>query len=135
LVEDFLQEIFMRAYVSLSSFRAEAKFSTWLYRIAVNLLMDKKRRKQLSVCDLDAIEDFACHCRYLHQSDLRGDLTKAMNHISDAQKIAVRLCLEEGFSHADAAEVMKMPLGTVKSHVARGRANLQVLLEHWGEVA
>lgn len=134
-VDDLVQETFLRAYLSLASFRSEAKFSTWLYRIAFNLVADKFRRKTLSCCDLDSVLDVAAHCRYLFQTDLRGDIAKAMENISEAQKIAIRLCLEEGYTHADAAAAMKVPLGTVKSHVARGKANLQELLAHWSEVA
>lgn len=134
-IDDLVQETFLRAYLSLSSFRREAKFSTWLYRIAFNLVADKFRRKSLDYCDLDSIQGFADNCKLLSQSDLRGDLAKAMENISEPQKIAVRLCLEEGYSHADAAIAMNLPLGTVKSHVSRGRAQLQQLLVHWGEVA
>jgi RNA polymerase sigma factor (sigma-70 family) len=134
-VEDLVQETFLRAYLSLASFRREAKFSTWLYRIAFNLAADKFRKKSLDYCDLDSIQSVAGSCKLLSQSDLRGDLAKALGNISEQQKIAVRLCLEEGYSHADAAAVMNIPLGTVKSHVSRGRAQLQQLLAHWGEVA
>ncbi|WP_189418615.1 RNA polymerase sigma factor [Cellvibrio zantedeschiae] len=134
-VDDLVQETFLRAYLSLSSFRSEAKFSTWLYRIAFNLVADKFRRKSLDYCDLDSIQGIADNCKLLSQSDLRGDLVKALDKISEQQKIAVRLCLEEGYTHADAAEAMNLPLGTVKSHVSRGRAQLQQLLVHWGEVA
>lgn len=134
-IDDLVQETFLRAYLSLASFRSEAKFSTWLYRIAFNLVADKFRRKSFEYCDLDSIEDLADDCQHLHQSDLRADITKAMSSISDAQKVAIRLCLEEGYTHADAATEMNVPLGTVKSHVARGKANLQELLAHWSEVA
>ncbi len=134
-VEDVVQETFLRAYLSLANFRREAKFSTWLYRIAFNLVADKFRRKTLDYCDLDSIESIAGNCSLLYQSDLRGDLSKAFGNISEQQKIAVRLCLEEGHSHADAAVLMNIPVGTVKSHVSRGRAQLQQLLAHWCEVA
>lgn len=134
-VDDLVQETFLRAYLSLASFRQESKFSTWLYRIALNLVTDKFRRKSLDYCDLDSIESIAASCGMLNQSDLRGDLAKALNHISAQQKIAVRLCLQEGYTHIDAAAEMKIPLGTVKSHVSRGRAQLQQLLAHWADVA
>ena len=135
LIDDLVQETFLRAYLSLANFRQESKFSTWLYRIAVNLVADKFRRKSLDYCDLDSIDCIAASCRLLNQSDLRADLAKALSHISEQQKIAVRLCLQEGYTHIDAAAEMKIPLGTVKSHVSRGRAQLQQLLAHWAEVS
>jgi RNA polymerase sigma-70 factor (ECF subfamily) len=134
-IDDLVQETFLRAYLSLSSFRQEAKFSTWLYRIAFNVVADKYRRKTLDYCDLESIEELADHCKHLQQSDLRGDLAKAMGKISEPQKMAVRLCLEEGYTHVDAAQAMNIPLGTVKSHVARARTSLQQLLSHWEAVA
>ncbi|RYY76869.1 MAG: sigma-70 family RNA polymerase sigma factor [Gammaproteobacteria bacterium] len=134
-IDDLVQETFLRAYLSLSSFRSEAKFSTWLYRIAFNLVADKFRRKSFEYCDLDSIEDLADDCNHLYLTDLRTDISKAMSNISSAQNRAVRLCLEEGYTHADAAMEMNMPLGTIKSHVARGKANLQELLSHWSDVA
>jgi RNA polymerase sigma-70 factor (ECF subfamily) len=134
-IDDLVQETFLRAYLSLASFRREAKFSTWLYRIAFNVVADKYRRKTLDCCELESIEEVADHCKYLHQSDLRSDLAKAMGKISEPQKMAVRLCLEEGYTHVDAAHAMNIPLGTVKSHVARARTSLQQLLSHWAAVA
>lgn len=131
LVDDLLQETFLRAYLSLAHFRSEARFSTWLYRIAVNLVADKFRRKSLNYCDLDSLADIADHLNEPQHSDLCGDLYKAMNCISEQQKMAVYLCLVEGYAHADAAVAMNVPLGTLKSHVARGRAQLQTLLIDW----
>jgi len=134
-IDDLVQETFLRAYLSLASFRQEAAFSTWLYRIAFNVVTDKFRRKTLDYCDIESIEELASQCKHIQQSELRGDLAKAMNSISEPQKIAIRLCLEEGYTHVDAAQTMNIPLGTVKSHVARARANLQQLLSHWEAVA
>jgi RNA polymerase sigma factor (sigma-70 family) len=132
-IDDVVQETFLRAYLSLASFRSESKFSTWLYRIAFNLVADKFRRKSLDYGDLDSIESVSDNCKLLQQSDLRKDLDKAMRNISAPQRIAVRLCLEEGYTHADAAMAMNLPLGTVKTHVFRGRAQLQQLLIVWGK--
>ena len=58
-----------------------------------------------------------------------------MGGISKAQQQAVSLCLQQGHSHSSAALALDMPLGTVKTHVARGRANLQQLLAHWQDAA
>lgn len=134
-VDDLLQETFLRAYLSLSSFRKESKLSTWLYTIAFNVAADKCRRKRVECHALDTIEEMAAYCQALNQSDLQGDLIKAMAEISEQQKKAVQLCLAEGYTHADAAQVLQLPLGTVKSHVARGRVRLQQILTHWQELA
>lgn len=134
LVEDLVQETFLRAWLALDSYRAQAKFSTWLYRIACNLAADKFRRKSVECCELEQA-DTEVQCAQLHHCDLRRDLQMAMSGISRAQRQAIELCLQNGHSHSSAAEVLDLPLGTVKTHVARGRANLQQLLAHWQDVA
>jgi RNA polymerase sigma-70 factor (ECF subfamily) len=134
VVDDFLQETFLRAWMALDTYRAQAKFSTWLYRIASNLVADRCRRKKLDCCDLE-LADNEVQCEPLYQCDLRRDLQMAMSGISCAQRQAVELCLQNGHSHSSAAAVLDMPLGTVKTHVARGRASLQQLLAHWQDVA
>ena len=58
-----------------------------------------------------------------------------MQLLSAAQQLAIRLCFEDGFSHDEVATIMGIPLGTVKTHVARGKQKLQKLLSSWGEVA
>ena len=128
-VEDLVQETFIRAYISLRNFRAESTFATWLYRIATNVFLDKFRRKKIDSVelDMDVVDSYA----EVHHYDLRRDIAKALNNISESQKIAVQLCLQEGYSHADAARTMQIPLGTVKSHVARGKLQLQQFLGHW----
>jgi len=135
LVDDLVQETFLRAYLSLAGFRSDAKFSTWLYRIAFNVAADKFRRGTLDFYSLESIQEQADPCKYLGQADLRNDLAEAFDKISKAQQCAVRLCLEEGYTHVDAAQAMSLPLGTVKSHLARGRAQLQQLLVDWEAVA
>lgn len=134
MVDDLVQETFLRAWLALDSYRAQAKFSTWVYRIASNLVADKFRRKKLDCCNLE-LADAEVQCEQLYHCDLRRDLQMAMRGITHAQRQAIELCLQNGHSHSSAAEVLDMPLGTVKTHVARGRANLQQLLAHWQDVA
>lgn len=131
LVEDFVQETFIRAFTSLHQFRQESKFSTWLYRIAQNLLFDHHKRNKITFCDLDEMAELSDHRAELHHCDLRDDLAKAMNGISAVQQRAIQLCIEEGHTHVAAAHIMGVPLGTVKSHVVRGRLQLQKILAPW----
>lgn len=130
-VDDLIQETFLRAYLSLEKFRGESKFTTWLYRIATNVVADRYRRKKIHYCAIESVSEIPDVTAELHHSDMCRDVAKAMSNISEAQKIAVRLCLQEGYSHADAARAMKIPLGTVKSHVARGKLHLKKFLVQW----
>ncbi|MFD1216458.1 MULTISPECIES: sigma-70 family RNA polymerase sigma factor [Microbulbifer] len=134
LADDMAQEAFIKAYKALPAFRGDARFSTWLYRIAYNLVMSHKRKNAPDV-DQEAV-DRAQSQESVEESQQLGmarDLNSAMGELSEAQRQAVHLCMQRGFSHEEAASIMKLPLGTVKSHVNRARAKLQSLLQAWRE--
>lgn len=126
--DDLAQEVFMKAYGALGAFKMEAKFSVWLYRIAFNAAASKWRKKRLDWCDLDEAAEVACE-----DDDLAGrmdmrNIQEAMERLSEPQQIAMRLCFEDDLSHAEAASIMNIPLGTLKTHINRGKAQLKQLL-------
>ncbi|KUJ84560.1 RNA polymerase subunit sigma-24 [Microbulbifer flavimaris] len=134
LADDMAQEAFIKAYKALPAFRGDARFSTWLYRIAYNLVMSHKRKNAPEVNQ--ELVDRAQAEESVEESQQLGmarDLHSAMEELSEAQRQAVHLCMQRGFSHEEAASIMKLPLGTVKSHVNRARAKLQSLLQAWRE--
>ncbi len=135
LADDLAQEAFMKAYLAIGAFRAEAKFSTWLYRIAFNIAANRWRSKKIQWTELDDNEEIEAENCELKNFDAKRDLEGAMQQLSAAQQLAIRLCYEDGFSHEEAATIMGIPLGTVKTHVARGKQKLQTLLVAWREVA
>ena len=134
LADDMAQEAFIKAYKALPAFRGDARFSTWLYRIAYNLVMSHKR-KNAPVVDQEAVDNAQSQqsVEEAQQLGMARDLNSAMGELSDAQRQAVHLCMQRGFSHEEAASIMKLPLGTVKSHVNRARSKLQSLLQAWRE--
>lgn len=126
--DDLAQEVFMKAYGALGAFKMEAKFSVWLYRIAFNAAASKWRKKRVEWCDLDAAaevvfdgDDFTAgiDMRYVQE---------ALERLSEPQQIAIRLCFEDDLTHAEAASIMNIPLGTLKTHINRGKAQLKQLL-------
>jgi len=135
LADDLAQETFIKAYAALGAFRAEAKFSTWLYRIAFNIAANRWRTKKIQWCELDDNEDVEAEFCELKQFDAKRDVEAAMHQLSAAQQLAIRLCFEDGFSHDEAASIMGIPLGTLKTHVNRGKQKLQALLASWSQVA
>jgi RNA polymerase sigma factor (sigma-70 family) len=135
LADDLAQEAFMKAYAALGAFRAESKFSTWLYRIAFNIAANRWRGKKIQWCELDENEDIEAELCELKQFDAKRDVEAAMQQLSAAQQLAIRLCFEDGFSHDEAASIMGIPLGTLKTHVNRGKQKLQILLASWSQVA
>ena len=131
LADDLAQETFMKAYVALGAFRAEARFSTWLYRIAFNIAANRWRAKKIEWCELDENEEREAEQCRVAQYHAQRDLEAAMQTLSAGQQLALRLCFEDGFSHEEAATIMGIPLGTVKTHINRGKQKLQTLLASW----
>ena len=131
LADDLAQETFLRAYKKLASFRGEARFSTWLYRIAYNCFReDARRRKELVGVDDEQLQ--AEHDAQTVDAGLRHDLMYALNLLPLHERTAVVLCCQSGLSHDEAARVLEIPLGTVKTNVLRGREKLKRTLAAWG---
>ena len=130
LADDLAQETFIRAYKHIRSFRGEAKFSTWLYRIAYNCFREEaRRRKELVGIDETQLE--AQRDPSTVDAALRHDLAHALQSIPLHERTAIVLCCQNGLSHDEAARVLDIPLGTVKTNVLRGREKLKRLLAVW----
>ena len=126
--DDLAQETFLRAWRALPGFRGEARFRTWLTRLAYSAL--SAQRPGLPVAeadpeDLPAGEDFAAGAHW------RIDLDRAMATLSEPQRHALLLCYGADLSHAEAAQVLGWPLGTVKTQVLRAKARLREQLQAW----
>lgn len=123
--DDLAQETFLEAWRGIQNFRGESTFSTWLYRIAYSrFLMQARKRKpdeQLGEWDGSmASGESGTHARI--------DLERAMAKLSAAESAALTLSFALGLSNTEAAEAMDIPLGTLKSHVLRGREKLKAIL-------
>ncbi len=130
LADDLAQETFLRAYKHIRSFRGEAKFSTWLYRIAYNCFReDARKRKELVGIDETVLEAQADP--QTTDPALKLDLMQALRLLPIHERSAILLCCQNGLSHEEAAEVLEIPLGTVKTNVLRGREKLKKLLTDW----
>ena len=142
LADDLAQDTFMLAYRNLKSFRQEARFSTWLFRIATNaFLADARKRKEELLGDRDdavADEDeaFASGLDAAHGDHARGaalklDLERAMAVLSEGERAAIVQCYHNDLTHEEAAYVLDCPVGTVKTHVLRGKQKLKLALAAW----
>ena len=123
--DDLAQETFLEAWRGIANFRGESQFSTWLYRIAYSrFLMSARKRKaddQLGDWDQGVGSGEA-------DTLARIDLERAFARLSPPESAALTLCFALGLSNTEAAEALNMPLGTLKSHVLRGREKLKSLL-------
>lgn len=127
--DDVAQETFVTAWRKLDQFRGEARFSTWLYRIAYTCFLQARRApaQQGSIGD-EVIEDIQAPARTI---DLQLDVKQAMQRLSAGEQAVLLHCVQLGLSHEEAAYVLAMPLGTVKTHAARGKAKLKTWLVDW----
>jgi RNA polymerase sigma factor (sigma-70 family) len=130
LADDLAQDAFLRAYKNIRSFRGEARFSTWLYRIAYNCFReDARRRKELVGINQEQLQ--AERDPQVADPGLRHDLMHALSLLPLHECSAVLLCCQNGLSHEEAARVLDIPLGTVKTNVLRGREKLKRTLTAW----
>lgn len=134
--DDLAQEVFIRVHRALPTYRGEARFSTWLYRITFNIAISQKRlaRERWQAVNLEEAETELNHPEHpMKSAEVRRDLESAMAALSEPQQWALRLNLEEGLSHQEVSDVMGIPLGTVKTHILRGKRALQARLAPWQE--
>jgi RNA polymerase sigma-70 factor (ECF subfamily) len=126
--DDVAQEALVAAWSSLPRLRDDEGFRPWLYGIAWRKALSHVRSAARSARrDHDWVQDGAGEAGGLAAED-RLALQGAMAGLPADQRAAVVLCLAEGWSHGEAAEVLGLPLGTIKSHVARGRDRLLAVL-------
>jgi RNA polymerase sigma factor (sigma-70 family) len=131
LADDLAQQTFLRAYKNIRSFRGEARFSTWIYRIAYNCFREDARgRRELVGIDEEKLQ--TQHDPQVADPALRHDLMRALNLLPLNERSAVLLCCQNGLSHDEASRVLEIPLGTVKTNVLRGREKLKRMLADWG---
>jgi RNA polymerase sigma factor (sigma-70 family) len=131
LADDLSQETFLRAYKNIRSFRGEARFSTWLYRIAYNCFReDARRRKEFVGIDEDKLQ--TKQDPQVANPGLRHDLMHALGLLPLNERSAVLLCCQNGLSHDEAARVLDIPQRTVKTNILRGREKLKRTLAAWG---
>ena len=130
LADDLAQETFLRAYKNIRTFRGEARFSTWLYRIAYNCFReDARRRKEFVGIDEEQLQSE--RDPQVADPGLKHDLMYALSLLPLHERSAILLCCQNGLSHEEAARVLDIPLGTVKTNVLRGREKLKRTLAAW----
>jgi RNA polymerase sigma-70 factor (ECF subfamily) len=137
--EDCAQETMLRAFKYFESFNYQSKPSTWLYRIAYNCCMDfiKKRGNAISMDDLSD-EDLEDNSPSLYlkieESERRRLLKEAISELPDIFRPPIVLCDLQGLSYQEAADIMDLPLGTLKSRISRARNRLKKILLKNGEL-
>ena len=148
-VEDVTQETFIKAYRSLSSFRGDSAFYTWLYRIGINaaknFLVAQKRRASTTTneFDIEAAENFeeGSQLRELNTPEnelmskqIAQTVHQALQALPEELRSAITLREIEGLSYEEIASIMSCPTGTVRSRIFRARESIADKLQSVMEI-
>ena len=123
---DITQEVFLRAWRSIENFRGDSGFSTWLFRITMNICVDHARHRQAQpqTTTLTTEDD----------EELGRELAAALAEISEEHRRIVLLRDVSGMSYSEIAEILEISEGTVKSRLARARIALRRILLQRGNI-
>ncbi len=131
LADDVAQETFLKARRALHTFRGEGSEASWVLRIGYREFLNTRRKKTREVHhhhhsgdddDAGAIDPDATRRT---SRIAEGDVRRALRVLSDDERAAIAACFYDGLTHDEAAAALDMPLGTLKSHVARAREKLR----------
>ena len=144
--DDITQDVFVQVYQSVSSFKGESKFSTWLYRIVITKSLDhikkKKRKKRFgfmqSLFGNNSDEEihpaeFNHPGVLMENKERAAELFKALERLPEKQRIAFTLHRLEAQKHQDIATIMNLSVTAVESLIARAKGNLKQLLKDYYE--
>ena len=144
---DITQEVFLRAWKNLDSFRGDSSLSTWLYRVTSNLCVDFARKKaaegmptsiddeESPAADLADASRMAQPEAAAENSELREELQFALAQLSEEHRRVVLLRDVAGMTYTDIARTLGLEEGTVKSRLARARAGLRKILLERGNIS
>jgi len=138
---DVTQQVFLKLYTSISQFRRESEFTTWLYRIVVNACVDHQRKHRRFVQmndDIDMAGDSShtAQERAYHRKQISDSVRKAIAELSPKLRMPILLKYVEGLSYDEIASTLGCSIGTVSSRMNRGHKALAQKLGHLrGEIS
>ncbi len=125
MADELTQEVFIKAWEKLKSFRFDSKFSSWLHSIAVNqFLMHLRSEKRTSGREEEYIKD-NLHYELNKHPDNKIDLEKAISKLPEQARAVLVLHDIEGYKHKEISQLMKIEIGTSKAHLHRARKILR----------
>ena len=137
-INDALQEIFLKAYKNIKSFDRKRKFSTWLYRIAHNELVNtlKKNKRILPLLDLDIFLPISFHDRTLErnidQKEMNQIIDKCLNKLAPKYREPIILFYFENLSYQEIADILEIPISTVGIRIKRAKEKMRKICQKLG---
>lgn len=147
LAEDLAQEAFIRAFNAIDSYKTSYKFSNWIFKIANNHTIDYLRKRKLDTVSIDgsphaSTEEEASRTslvvesgdetphEFVEHKELGGQIEAAIGELREEYRTAILLRHVEGYAYDEIADIMDLPLGTVKTYLHRARNQLKERLAH-----
>lgn len=124
--DDLAQETFLQAWRKLALFRGEARFSTWLFRVAHNCFLHAYRQQPKHEVQDDLVLEQVAGPQ--QSPGLQRDLQRALQALPEGERVVMLYHAQMGLSHEETAAITGLPLGTVKTHATRGKARLRECL-------
>lgn len=132
-VEDLAQEVFLKIHRGLPYFRGEAKLTTWIFRIVLNLLSqeaaERRAAREVPIDPDVPAHQPAAQDRHLSDLELRDRLEKAMAKLPPNDRLLIAGHYLDGVKYEELAEALDVPVGTIKTHLHRAKKQLRALLE------
>src|SRR5687767_14939328 len=132
-VDDLAQEVFLRVHRGLPHFRGDAKLTTWIYRIVLNLLSQESEKRHGArevALDLDVpAHEPRSHDQAIDDLELRDRLEKAMARLPPNYRLLIAGHYLQDVKYEDLADALGIPVGTVKTHLHRAKKQLRAVLE------
>jgi RNA polymerase sigma-70 factor (ECF subfamily) len=135
LAEDLTQEVFLRVFQGLSGFSLRSKFTTWLFQVTKNRVLDELRareRRPRAVCSLEDIAPFEVLDQPLERIEAVDALWRAVENLNVDLKMALLLRDVVGLAYSEIADTLEITLATVKWRIYKGREEVQAALEREG---
>ncbi len=125
IADDLAQETFLKAKKALPGFRGEGSMASWLLRIAYREFLSHKRKRNDDLVDnFDDVDNGALRL----DRTLEHDVRRALRALSDDERVCVAACFFDDLTHEEAAVALELPLGTLKTHIARAKEKLRAPL-------
>jgi RNA polymerase sigma-70 factor (ECF subfamily) len=127
LAEDITQDTFIKAYDKISHFNGRAQFKTWLFSIAYREFLQSKRKENALQKLLNKFEQHTTQ-QYLPKLDSSIDINNALKQLSDNQRAVILLCDASSMTNNEAATILQLPLGSVKTYIKQARSIMRSYL-------
>lgn len=129
--EDIAQEVMLKAWRALPAFKLDSAFGTWLYRIAMNACCDELRRRKAKTVSVEEMHESGHELEtegFEERSVTAGGIAWAVERLSEEYRAALVLRDIEGYSYEEIADILRCPIGTVRSRINRAREQMRNML-------